>query len=401
MTKQVACGLPGSYLGSLPPEPLPEVATNAGAPGTEHCILGAQTDREAIQAWLNRYRGSPNTYASYLKETDRFYRWSLLVADKPVSLVSHEDFQRYLEFLEDPQPATQWTSNRKLPRTNPLWRPFCGPLAPASVRQANLILDALFSWLVESRYLEGNPISLAPSRSRSAPKKRLQRYLPTGLVAEVHGHLTALAALPGADVSELARCRWIFSALFLTGMRISELASTNMSDVRFETREGTTLWWVDVIGKGSKPRSIPLTPEFLQELRRYREDLGLPPAIGAGERTPLVVSLQALRGRTRLTRSTLHRIVKRVSLAIAEYLTHNDRGDEAAKFAGISAHWLRHSYGTAMADAHADLRSIQLNLGHSSIQSTTIYLHTEDAMRHADTQGLRLSRRKDPPAEGA
>lgn len=59
--------------------------------------------------------------------------------------------------------------DKKLARGHPDWRPFAGPLSPGSVRQAMVILNALFAWLTEAGYLAGNPFALA--RRRRAPTK--------------------------------------------------------------------------------------------------------------------------------------------------------------------------------------------------------------------------------------
>ena len=52
------------------------------------------------------------------------------------------------------------SAGRKLARNHPLWRPFAGPLAPSSIRQSLVVVNSLFSWLVEAGYLAGNPLAL-------------------------------------------------------------------------------------------------------------------------------------------------------------------------------------------------------------------------------------------------
>jgi len=94
----------------------------------------------------------------------------VLQLGKPLSSLTHEDLLTYKRFLADPQPAARWVlagSRKKLARGHPDWRPFAGPLSPASVRQALVILNALFAWLTEAGYLAGNPLALA--RHRRAP----------------------------------------------------------------------------------------------------------------------------------------------------------------------------------------------------------------------------------------
>jgi integrase/recombinase XerD len=79
----------------------------------------------------------------------------------------------YRRFLADPQPAQRWVmTGRKVARADPHWRPFAGPLSPASERQAFVILNTLFAWLVNAGYLGGNPLSLSRQRARKAKPAR-------------------------------------------------------------------------------------------------------------------------------------------------------------------------------------------------------------------------------------
>lgn len=393
-------------------EPIPKVLFNGGVPQTDKCLLSAENDREAITAWLQRYKNSKNTYSSYLKEVDRFYRWIIISRNKPFSQTTHEDFEDYQVFLTDPQPSSFWVSNKKLSRASKEWRPFFGPLAPASIRQSTIILDALFSWLVESKYLHGNPISLAPKRDRIAPKRKLKRYLPIETISELHGYLddisnseqgafknknegknTQITKLLKPGSPSLARCRWILSALFLTGMRISELAAARAGDIHFTTIKKEKFWWISVIGKGNKERTIPITQEFLSEYSRYKEGINSD-NVKLRSDIPLISSLQEERAGAIMSRATLHRIVKMISDVAVEFMEREGRLEEALKLKGLSAHWFRHSYGTAMADAGADQRSIQENLGHENLQTSSIYMHGNDAQRHKDTHQLKITKSK-------
>lgn len=391
----------------LPNHPLPHVEMNAGSPQTDHCLLDAKTDREAIFAWVNRFQ-SPDTKASYLKEADRFYRWALICKDKPVSLITHEEFQEYLEFMQNPQPAVEWISNTKFSRTNPGWRPFYSSgtysVKQSSLKQSTIILDTLFSWLVESRYLAANPISLVSKRAKTSQVRKLERFLPTNLIIDVHQYLDTLMSQENdtsasveptsARQLTLVRLRWIFSALFLTGLRISEMASTKMSAIYCDRRRGQQDWWMDVIGKGGKLRKVPLNDEFMNEYRRYLKYMGLSEIVGSDEfrEMPLVISLRVHRKNEPMSRSSIHREVKKIADETIEFVKSQGRQDEARLLKQMSAHWLRHSYATALGDSGADLRTIQENLGHSNIQTSSIYLHANDSRRHSDAQQVSLKK---------
>ena len=89
-----------------------------------------------------------------------------------------------------------------------------------------------------------------------------------------------------------------------------------------------------------------------------------------------------------LTRAALHSIVKKVFEGAAERLRL--RGDEHVVRADLleraSAHWLRHTAGSHMADQQIDLRLVRDNLGHESLSTTSQYLHVDDDRRHKETE---------------
>ena len=129
--------------------------------------IAATTDVEAIKAWLARFIDTKTTFDNYRKEAERLVLWSTVAMQKPISSLTHEDLLVYQRFLANPQPAGRWIMprGRKVARSHPDWRPFAGPLAASSQRQAIIILNALFSWLVNAGYLAGNPLSLSRHRA--------------------------------------------------------------------------------------------------------------------------------------------------------------------------------------------------------------------------------------------
>jgi integrase/recombinase XerD len=355
---------------------------------TGRAQIGAKNDVEAIVAWLDRYADTAATFESYRKEAERLLLWATLELGKPVSSLVHEDLLAYQRFLADPQPAARWVlaGKRKLPRNHAAWRPFAGPLAPTSQRQAMVILNAMFSWLVSAGYLMGNPLALSRQRSRKA-KPQVVRYLPPTVWAEVKAAVEAMTRDSARDQEHYARNRWILSLLFLGGLRISELANNTMGAfyVRRD-RDGVERWWINVLGKGSKERQVPATDELMVELSRYRRALKLAPMPAAGETHPLVLPIG---GKVRpMTRVALHDVVKRIFAEAAQRL--RGRGAEHEAAAAVldraSAHWLRHTAGSSMADGALDLRFLRDNLGHESLATTSIYLHSEDDERHNQTQ---------------
>ncbi len=356
--------------------------------------IAAANDLEAIQAWLARFVDTKTTFENYRKEAERLLLWSVVELRKSLSSLTHEDLLVYQRFLANPQPAERWIMprGRKASRAAPEWRPFAGPLSPTSQRQAMVILNALFSWLVNAGYLAGNPLALSRQRSRKA-KPRIKRFLDEDLWQEVKATIDVMPRESDRERAHYFRVRWLFSLLYLCGLRISEVVENTMGEF-FSRRDkdGEERWWLEITGKGEKPRLVPATNELMVELARYRHENGLAPFPLPGETTPLLLTIA---GRSKpMTRSAVHLIVKTVFEKAAERL--DGKGDEFASRANLlrqaSAHWLRHTAGSRMADGMADLRHVRDNLGHESLTTTSDYLHSEDDQRHRETEkGHRLN----------
>lgn len=352
-----------------------------------HAQIAAQTDIDALKAWLARFIDTRTTFDSYRKESERLLLWATLELGKPLSSLTHEDLLVYQRFLVDPQPAERWVmkTGRKWSRLDPDWRPFAGPLAPTSQRQAIIILNAMFSWLVNAGYLAGNPLSLSRQRQRKA-KPRITRFLDDQLWLEVKTTIETMPRETDRQREHFFRVRWLFSLLYICGLRISEVIENSMG--AFFCRrdaEGEERWWLEITGKGDKTRLVPATGELMVELTRYRRENGLSPFPIPGEPTPLLLPIG---GKQRqLTRSAVHLIVKEVFARTAMRI--RERGAEFERLAKLvedaSAHWMRHTAGSSMADT-MDLRNVRDNLGHSSISTTNTYLHTEDDQRHKETE---------------
>jgi integrase/recombinase XerD len=360
-----------------------------GANRARHAIaqIAATNDLDAIRAWLARFIDTKTTFDNYRKEAERLLLWSVLQLGKPLSSLTHEDLLVYQHFLADPQPAAKWSANggRKHPRDDPRWRPFYGPLSPSSQRQAMVILNVMFAWLVQAGYLAGNPLSLARQRARRA-KPRVTRYLSPELWQEVKNWIQAMPQETGREREHYARVRWLFTLLYLGGLRITEVGDNTMGGF-FVRRDGNgeERWWLEVMGKGAKERLVPATAEMMAELSAYRRERGLPALPSEAEDTPLVLPIG--QSRKPLTRAGLHRIVKQVFGGVSATL--RERGAEFAQRANqleqASAHWLRHSAGSHMADQQVDVRLVRDNLGHASLTTTSQYLHVDDDRRHRET----------------
>ncbi len=144
------------------------------------------------------------------------------------------------------------------------------------------------------------------------------------------------------------RDRAIFELLFSTGLRISELCNLERESVNLESDE------FSVRGKGGKVRVVFLSPEAKKWLKIWldkRKDMA----------EPLFVNQQE----TRLTPRSIERIIKRYAVA-------------AGIMKPVTPHTLRHSFATDLLRNGADLRAVQLLLGHANISTTQVYTHITD-----------------------
>jgi len=340
--------------------------------------IAANTDIEAVRLWLAEFAGSPHTLRSYRKEATRLFIWATRVLGKPLSSLTREDFLAYERFLANP--SADWAAPT-LPRRGSDRRLFAGPLSPRSVRQALGILSGLFGYLVAGGYLAGNPLALRRRHADAKGNRRamVERYLDQELWQAVLDFIETLPQSTQRERQHYERVRWLFRLFYGASLRVSEAAQAKSSDLSL--RRGK--WWLRVIGKGGITGDVPMGDELMADLARYRQFHGLPELPLAGDVTPLVMSVAGRSDRF-LTPTAIYLVVREVFRRAAEALEAvNPAG--AATLRRSSTHWLRHTSATHQADAGNDIRFIQKNLRHASIETTAIYLHAEDDRRHEET----------------
>ncbi|RUR32580.1 tyrosine-type recombinase/integrase [Vreelandella nanhaiensis] len=349
--------------------------------------ISAGTDAEAVAAWLVEYQDSPQTLKSYRRETERLLLW---LESKQLTLgaLDREMLRQFELFLADPQPYEHWVGPSK-PRHHPQWRPFRGGLSPASRRQSLIILQGLFSWLVEAGWVSHNPFRLMRDKSRrlSNHSQRIERYLERGLWEWFWQWLNRPLALGQSSRAEYEQIRrqFIFSFAYLLAPRISEMADARMGD--FQMVEGR--WWWSVVGKGSKIARVPL-PEDMQEcLARWRKYLGLNAWPDHADESPVIRALDGCRG---IGHNQLYRLIRDTFLQAADAL-ENEGGLPAyiAALRKATPHWLRHTSITHQAQAGISLRHLAESARHARLDTTSRYLHTEDDEWHREQQRHRLT----------
>ena len=212
--------------------------------------------------------------------------------------------------------------------------------------QARIIsgLKSFFSYLIFEDYRMDNPMELIET-----PKTG--RKLPDTLSVE---EIDALIAAIDLSSNEGERNRAMLETLYGCGLRVSELISLKISDLFFE--EG----FIKITGKGNKQRFVPIGNLTQKYIQIYRNEIRTHLNIKKGHEDTLFLNRRG----SQLTRAMIFTIIK--GLAIKIGLNKS-----------ISPHTLRHSFATHLLENGADLRSIQLMLGHESITTTEIYVHLD------------------------
>jgi integrase/recombinase XerD len=265
--------------------------------------------------WMERGL-SKNTLEAYQNDLRHAASW-LVDNNSSLNKAGRQDLLGYLASLVD-QRVQPRTSARRL----------------SSLRQ-------FYQLAVREHWLSEDPSALI-----EAPK--LGRPLPKSLSEQ---DVEALLMAPDVETPEGERDRCMLELLYATGLRVSELVSLQVNEVSLS--QGL----VRVIGKGGKERLVPMGEEAADWLRRFN----------AGGRTELLKGqpcdafFPTRRGHAMTRQAFWYRIKKHATTAGIK--------------TELSPHTLRHAFATHLINHGADLRVVQLLLGHSSLSTTQIYTH--------------------------
>jgi integrase/recombinase XerD len=162
----------------------------------------------------------------------------------------------------------------------------------------------------------------------------------------------ALLGAPPSDTPLGLRDRAMLETLYATGLRVSELVGLKLHEVNFD------MGVVRIFGKGSKERLVPLGEESIDCLRDYLAE-GRPALLGGRQSRDLFVTARG----SAMTRQAFWHLIKRYALLA---------GMDPAR---LSPHVMRHAFATHLLNHGADLRVVQMLLGHADISTTQIYTH--------------------------
>ena len=343
-------------------------------------ITEAQTDVEIAREFIANGELTPKSIANSQKELYRFLTWCREEAKKSLAQLNVADLNAYKEFLRNPPP--EWISKTKWPRSDPRYRPFTGPLSDPSRRQAMIAVKGLLAFAEQTGYLRRNPGALVRN-VRTPSASRITRYLTPEAIELAIATVSARTAEAPPALRRRERDRFLLIAFAHTGARLNEIVSANMGAIY---SEGDGRWWIDVLGKGNKPRRLPVPEDMLDAFRRYREAFGLPPHTARADRMPLVLSSRS-REVTRLSDEAASEALKGIFAETASRAAAAGQPDIAATLRHASAHWLRHSMLTNHANNGVQLKTLQDTAGHANIATTAAYLHKTDHERHDEIIG--------------
>ena len=212
--------------------------------------------------------------------------------------------------------------------------------------QSRLIsgLKSFFNYLIFEDYRKDTPLELI-----EVPKTG--RKLPDTLSTDEIDELIAAIDL---STPEGERNKAMLETLYSCGLRVSELISLKISDLFFE--EG----FIKITGKGNKQRFVPVGKTTIKYITQYVNQIRVHYPVQKNFEDTLFLNR---RGR-QLTRAMVFTIIKDLAIKISLNKT-------------ISPHTFRHSFATHLLENGADLRSIQLMLGHESITTTEVYMHLD------------------------
>ena len=289
----------------------------------------------------------PNPFYSYQDLFIKFLSAEQALAPNTYNKSYRYDLNSFADFLQEKSVKDLKQISRSTIRDYISW---CRKrrLSSRSISRRISTLKGFFRFLLAEELINSDPTTMVehPKQGRVLPKVLT--------VAEVDALLALSADLDQGDPLA-ARNHVMLHVLYATGLRVSELVKLPL--ISFNRHSGN----LRVLGKGSKERLVPIGEQARVLLEEYLDDIR--PRLLHGRTSP---SLFITRQAKAMTRNRYWQILKQI-------------GRDAGISKEISPHTLRHSFATHLLENGADLRSVQLMLGHSDISTTQFYTHVESS----------------------
>jgi integrase/recombinase XerD len=274
--------------------------------------------------WMERGL-SENTLAAYRNDLQQINNWLSQKKSCQLLSVTRDDLLDYLAERSKQQRS------------------------PRSTARLLSSLRRFYTWCMREQLIDEDP-----TRLLSAPK--LGRPLPDTLSEK---DVEQLLAAPDTKTYIGIRDRAMLELLYATGLRVSELVNLNESQINL--RQGV----LRVTGKGQKERLVPMGEEAIEWVNRYLREAR--PQLSHGAMLDVLFLTKRRHG---MTRQAFWYLIKRYA-------------QQAGIRSKLSPHTLRHAFATHLLNHGADLRAVQMLLGHSNISTTQIYTHIAQARLQA------------------
>ena len=259
---------------------------------------------------------SKNTIQSYESDIYQLYQWNVSKNKKRITEIKKIDTSQYISYL------------------------FSQNLKSTSVNRKISSLKTFFNFLLKKKLINANPFA-----DQIMPKKPIS--LPKSISED---DVVKLLDAPKPDSLIGLRDKAMLELLYASGVRISELVNIKFSDLDLERNI------IKVFGKGSKERLVPFGEDAAQCLSAY---------IDERKKNKDIASIKYILLNNRGSKISRHAFWNRLKEYCLEIGLKRD----------ISPHTLRHAFATHLLNRGADLRSVQVLLGHSDLSTTQIYTH--------------------------
>ncbi len=259
---------------------------------------------------------SKNTIQSYESDIYQLYQWNISKNKKRITEIKKIDTSQYISYL------------------------FSQNLRSTSVNRKISSLKTFFNFLLKKKLINANPFA-----DQIMPKKPIS--LPKSISED---DVVKLLDAPKSDSLIGLRDKAMLELLYASGVRISELVNIKFSDLDLERNI------IKVFGKGSKERLVPFGEDAAQCISAY---------IDERKKNKDIASIKYIFLNNRGSKISRHAFWHRLKEYCLEIGLKRD----------ISPHTLRHAFATHLLNRGADLRSVQVLLGHSDLSTTQIYTH--------------------------
>lgn len=259
---------------------------------------------------------SKNTIQSYESDIYQLYQWNISKNKKRITEIKKIDTSQYISYL------------------------FSQNLKSTSVNRKISSLKTFFNFLLKKKLINANPFA-----DQIMPKKPIS--LPKSISED---DVVKLLDAPKSDSLIGLRDKAMLELLYASGVRISELVNIKFSDLDLERNI------IKVFGKGSKERLVPFGEDAAQCISAY---------IDERKKNKDIASIKYIFLNNRGSKISRHAFWHRLKEYCLEIGLKRD----------ISPHTLRHAFATHLLNRGADLRSVQVLLGHSDLSTTQIYTH--------------------------